>query len=160
VKSTKKSGIDSKKGKALGQEGLSRKGRPSRSNRSREKASRAKSESGDPVAKVDRRRAKDRRKKEAERRTKSQGVSPERRKLKRRAPVNRRRQIDPTTCERDYSADEIEFMTALDEYKHKSGRMFPTCSEVLEVVRSLGYVRLAAPGADVSAAAPDETEEK
>jgi hypothetical protein len=62
-------------------------------------------------------------------------------KLERRQKVNRRRQIDPTTCERDYTGDEIEFMNALDEYKRKSGRMFPTCSEVLEVVRSLGYVR-------------------
>ena len=33
-------------------------------------------------------------------------------------------------------------MNALDDYKRASGRMFPTCSEVLEVVRSLGYVRL------------------
>lgn len=51
----------------------------------------------------------------------------------------RRRQIDPTTCERDYSTDEIEFMHAMDEYKRRSGRMFPTCSEILEVVASLGY---------------------
>lgn len=63
-------------------------------------------------------------------------------KLERRAKVNRRRQIDPTTCERDYTDDEVEFMNALDDYKRKNGRMFPTCSEVLEVVRSLGYVRL------------------
>lgn len=53
--------------------------------------------------------------------------------------VVRRRQIDPTTCERDYSNDEIEFMNALDTYKRSSGRMFPTCSEILEVIRSLGY---------------------
>ena len=53
----------------------------------------------------------------------------------------RRRLIDPTTCERDYGADEVEFMQALERYKRTSGRMFPTCSEVLEVVRSLGYVR-------------------
>lgn len=54
---------------------------------------------------------------------------------------DRRRLIDPTTCERDYGRDELEFMQALDRYKRSSGRMFPTCSEVLEVVRSLGYVR-------------------
>ncbi len=60
----------------------------------------------------------------------------------RRKKVNRRRQIDPTTCERDYSDDEVQFMNALDEYKRSSGRMFPTCSEVLEVVRGLGYVKL------------------
>jgi hypothetical protein len=63
-------------------------------------------------------------------------------KLERRQKVNRRRQIDPTTCERDYTEVEVEFMNALDDYKRKSGRMFPTCSEVLEVIRSLGYVKL------------------
>jgi len=30
-------------------------------------------------------------------------------------------------------------MNALDEYKRASGRMFPTCSEVLEVIQKLGY---------------------
>jgi hypothetical protein len=52
--------------------------------------------------------------------------------------------IDPTTCERDYRQDELEFMRALDSYKQRSGRMFPTCSEVLEVIRSLGYERAVA----------------
>ena len=55
--------------------------------------------------------------------------------------ADRRRMIDPTTCEREYAADEIEFMQALDRYKRTSGRMFPTCSEILEVVRSLGYAK-------------------
>ncbi len=59
----------------------------------------------------------------------------------RRPKVQRRRQIDPTTCERDYSQEEIEFMNALDEYKRNSGRMFPTCSEILEVFRGLGYTK-------------------
>ena len=54
---------------------------------------------------------------------------------------SRRRLIDPTTCERDYSSEELEFMQAIEQYKCRSGRMFPTQSEVLEVVRSLGYVR-------------------
>ncbi len=62
-------------------------------------------------------------------------------KLERREKVSRRRQIDPTTCERDYTEQEVEFMNALDDYKRKSGRMFPTCSEVLEVIRSLGYTK-------------------
>ena len=55
--------------------------------------------------------------------------------------ADRRRLIDPTTCDRDYAADEFEFMQALDRYKRTSGRMFPTCSEILEVVRSLGYAK-------------------
>jgi hypothetical protein len=53
----------------------------------------------------------------------------------------RRRFIDPTTCDRDYGPEEVEFMQALERYKRSSGRMFPTCSEILEVVRSLGYQR-------------------
>ena len=61
----------------------------------------------------------------------------------RSATRDRRRLIDPTTCERDYRADEIEFMQAIERYKRTSGRMFPTCSEVREVVRSLGDVRMA-----------------
>lgn len=64
-----------------------------------------------------------------------QGSAPRRKK-------QRRRHIDPTTCERDYNDQEIEFMRAMDDYKHNSGRMFPTCSEVLEVIRSLGYFQL------------------
>jgi hypothetical protein len=59
-----------------------------------------------------------------------------------RRKKQRRRHIDPTTCERDYNDQEIEFMRAMDDYKHASGRMFPTCSEVLEVIRNLGYVQL------------------
>jgi hypothetical protein len=77
-----------------------------------------------------------------DRRVKDGPVAVEHRQLERRAKVNRRRQIDPTTCERDYSDDEIEFMHALERYKRASGRMFPTCSEILEVVRGLGYQKL------------------
>jgi len=51
----------------------------------------------------------------------------------------RRRLVDPTTCDRDYSAAEMEFMQAIQTYKQKSGRMFPTWSEILEVLQGLGY---------------------
>jgi hypothetical protein len=61
------------------------------------------------------------------------------RAAKARQVSGRRRFVDPTTCERDYSQAELEFMLAMNEYKHKSGRMFPTWSEVLEVLRNLGY---------------------
>ena len=62
-------------------------------------------------------------------------------KIERRTKVQRRRQIDPTTCERDYTDAEVEFMKALEEYKRSSGRMFPTCSEILEVLLKLGYAK-------------------
>jgi hypothetical protein len=83
----------------------------------------------------------DRRERRTDRRTKAAPVVGERRKLERRVKVARRRQIDPTTCERDYTDEEVEFMNALNNYKRTSGRMFPTCSEVLEVLRALGYVK-------------------
>jgi len=57
----------------------------------------------------------------------------------------RRRQIDPTTCEREYTDAEVQFMHAMDEYKRASGRMFPTCSEILEVLNKLGYRQIETP---------------
>jgi hypothetical protein len=84
-----------------------------------------------------RRTTEDRRKTE----TKPEFLAEDRRVGERRVKVERRRQIDPTTCERDYTDDEVEFMKAMDLYKRRSGRMFPTWSEVLEVVRDLGYHR-------------------
>ncbi len=33
-------------------------------------------------------------------------------------------------------------MLAMKQYKQKSGRMFPTWSEVLEVLRGLGYEKV------------------
>jgi hypothetical protein len=107
---------------------------------------------------IDRRESRDRRG-TPDRRVQTVPVAVEQRVLQRRVKVNRRRQIDPTTCERDYSVEEIEFMSAMDEYKRRNGRMFPTCSEVLEVVKTLGYERrpksegLALPLGEMTAAA-------
>ena len=92
------------------------------------------------MVKVNRRNTQTRRTTE-DRRKKDVEVPVEHRQSDRRK-VQRRRQIDPTTCERDYTNDEIQFMHALDEYKRASGRMFPTCSEILEVVRNLGYQKV------------------
>src|SRR4051794_1751142 len=64
-----------------------------------------------------------------------------------RAASERRRLIDPTTCERDYNDEETEFMKAMDRYKRENRRPFPTWSEVLEVMCSLGYRRVAEPTA-------------
>jgi NAD(P)-dependent dehydrogenase (short-subunit alcohol dehydrogenase family) len=109
-------------------------------------AAQAAAELGKDTVTIDRRASKQRR--DAEEAAAETVAAP---KLERRQKVSRRRQIDPTTCERDYTDQEVEFMNALDEYKRKSGRMFPTCSEVLEVINSLGYVKLA-PGAACTAA--------
>jgi hypothetical protein len=58
-----------------------------------------------------------------------------------RQASGRRRFVDPTTCDREYSDEELEFMHAMQEYKKSSGRMFPTWSEVLEVLHNLGYAK-------------------
>jgi len=101
------------------------------------------------IVTIDRRRLPDRRS-GTDRRQQNIPVPVERRQLERRAKVPRRRQIDPTTCERDYTPEEIEFMRALDEYKRASGRMFPTCSEILEVLKKLGYEKRPQPPAQPS----------
>jgi len=91
------------------------------------------------------RRARDRRIR-LERRTRAAAdFAGDERRLSDRRKVERRRMIDPTTCERDYREDEVEFMRAMDDYKRRSGRQFPTWSEVLEVLRDLGYRKIAEP---------------
>ena len=100
------------------------------------------SKAASPEVQMDRRR-KDRRDDELVAKDGPKETRPARRKQQ------RRRQIDPTTCERDYNDDEILFMQALDAYKRSSGRMFPTCSEILEVIRDLGYVKLSPEEQDV-----------
>ena len=54
--------------------------------------------------------------------------------------------------------DEIAFMHALDNYKRASGRMFPTCSEILEVIRDLGYVRVSPGESPVAAGETTNTQ--
>lgn len=46
-----------------------------------------------------------------------------------------------TAPDRDVVPEEVEFQRAMQEYKQRSGRAFPTWCEVLEVLRSLGYRR-------------------
>lgn len=120
-----------------------------------------KSKPESPHVETDRRAKADRRGGgKTERRRQSTPVAVERRKIERRTKVTRRRQIDPTTCERDYSVEEVEFMNALNEYKRTSGRMFPTCSEILEVVRGLGYVKVGPPADLASAPVEHSSEER
>ena len=96
-------------------------------------------ESLSEVAVTDRRKTERR---NNDRRQKAVAVAVDRRAGKdRRQQGERRRQIDPTTCERDYTDDEIEFMRAMDQYKRDNRRPFPTWSEVLQVLHALGYRR-------------------
>lgn len=58
-----------------------------------------------------------------------------------RPRAERRRRIDPTTFEKQYTPDELEFMTAMQRFKVQTGKTFPSHGEVLAVARSLGYRR-------------------
>lgn len=40
---------------------------------------------------------------------------------------------------REYSADDAEFIKAMEDYMRRTGRKFPLFTEVLAVARSLGY---------------------
>jgi hypothetical protein len=95
------------------------------------------------LASIDRRAITERR--QNDRRKKQIPVAHERRSGKDRREGERRRQVDPTTCERDYTSEEIDFMRAMDLYKRVSRRQFPTWSEVLEVLRAIGYRKVAEP---------------
>src|SRR5437588_8717423 len=101
------------------------------------------SETPPPDFAVTDRRGGDRRNR-TDRRKRAIPVAMERRSGQdRRQLGERRRQVDPTTCERDYSDEEIIFMKAMDQYKRENRRPFPTWSEVLEVLYSLGYRKVA-----------------
>lgn len=51
----------------------------------------------------------------------------------------------PQSSDRLYDEDECEFLKAIEAYKKRTGRPFPTWSEVLGVVRELGYRKAPAP---------------
>ncbi len=56
-----------------------------------------------------------------------------------RARKDRRRRIDPTTFEKQYTPDEMEFMNAMQRFKEASGKSFPTHAEVIRIAIGIGY---------------------
>ena len=64
---------------------------------------------------------------------------PARPRPERRARAERRKRIDPTTFEKQYTDDELEFMNAMQRFKERTGKPFPTYAEVIKVAVALGY---------------------
>lgn len=94
---------------------------------------------------VDRRSGLDRRTKD---RTASGYTGPERRVAERRADSGlerrrgpgRRRSDDRKAAEEgEMTAEQFEFVMAIETYKKVNKKMFPTWTEVLEVINQLGY---------------------
>ncbi|MHC4205017.1 MAG: hypothetical protein ACYSTT_10235 [Planctomycetota bacterium] len=66
--------------------------------------------------------------------------------LDRRRGPGRRLTDDRKSAEEGQMSDEqFEFLMAIDEYKRKNSRPFPTWTEVLEVIKALGYRKVAEP---------------
>ena len=66
--------------------------------------------------------------------------------LERRRGPGRRRSDDRKAAEEGQMSDEqFEFLMAIDEYKRKNRRPFPTWTEVFEVIKALGYRKVAEP---------------
>jgi hypothetical protein len=57
-----------------------------------------------------------------------------------------------------HTAAELELMQAMEAYKQSSGRLFPTWSEVLEVLRGLGYHKRTPGPPDGTGGAPFESQ--
>ena len=62
-----------------------------------------------------------------------------------RGPGRRRSDERKAAEEGQMSDEQFEFMMAIDEYKRANARPFPTWTEVLEVIRALGYRKVAEP---------------
>ncbi len=93
-----------------------------------------------PAPEADRRDASDRREK-TERRQRDVPVEVERRSGTERRQVQRRKRRGPNQYE--LNADELEFISAIRMFKEQTGRPFPTWSEVLRILRGLGYEKRA-----------------
>ena len=66
--------------------------------------------------------------------------------LDRRRGPGRRLSNDRKAAEEGRMSDEqFDFLLAIDEYKRKNSRPFPTWTEVLEVIKALGYRKVAEP---------------
>jgi hypothetical protein len=66
---------------------------------------------------------------------------------RRRGPGRRRADSRRSAEEGELSDEQFAFVMAMDEYKRANKRPFPTWTEVLEVIKYLGY-RKVAPQAD------------
>jgi hypothetical protein len=64
---------------------------------------------------------------------------------RRRGPGRRLTDERKSAEEGQMSDEQFEFLMAIEEYKKKNTRPFPTWTEVLEVIKALGYRRVAEP---------------
>jgi hypothetical protein len=64
---------------------------------------------------------------------------------RRRGPGRRRTDERKSAEEGQMSDEQFQFLMAIDEYKRTNTRPFPTWTEVLEVIKALGYRKVTDP---------------
>ncbi len=64
---------------------------------------------------------------------------------RRRGPGRRRSDERKSAEEGQMSTEQFDFLMAIDEYKRINSRPFPTWTEVLEVIKAIGYRKVAPP---------------
>ena len=93
------------------------------------------------------RRAEDRR--QSDRRSNRRGVADRRSRLDRRRGPGRRRSDDRRSAEEgEMTPEQFEFIQAINEYKQVNDRPFPSWTEILDVLKAIGY-RKVAPKSDI-----------
>ncbi len=65
---------------------------------------------------------------------------------RRRGPGRRRSDSRRSAEEGEMTDEQFEFIMAIDEYKRLNNRPFPTWTEVLEVIKHIGYRKVAPVG--------------
>lgn len=65
----------------------------------------------------------------------SPGTRTSSRSAKRRSP-----KVSVNTDQEQLELERVEFLRAIDRYKRKTGKSFPTWTEVLDVLRSIGWL--------------------
>ena len=99
----------------------------------------------------------------AERRTTSKLEDGERRlSLDRRRGPGRRRSDDRRAAEEGQMTDEqFEFIMAIDQYKKQNNKPFPSWTEILDILKTMGYRKVAEPCSikDLQSQQSVETEE-
>lgn len=75
---------------------------------------------------------------------------------RRRGPGRRRPESRRSAEEGELNEEQFEFVMAIDEYKRTNKRPFPSWTEVLEVIKYLGYRKVAERGQHLDRLDPEE----
>lgn len=78
---------------------------------------------------------------------------------RRRGPGRRRSDLRRAAEEGEMSDELLEFVMAVDEYKRVNSKPFPTWSEVFELIKFLGYRKVADRAGHINEVTQDKREE-